>query len=198
MGFLHMIFFSSGIEGPIFPKKMYFGYTNRSGVVQTFYPKDMELLLSKRRFLVKSFYMSENYIIRSVEITSGQANAGVSFFRYEEPIPSTLTILYDQVKLDILINNFDLKSLIDNINNELLSDNFNYDNIVESAILNSKKLNDEALQKSLYWFVNVYREKIFRESYGMNIEELKKHSAMIAYKLYEMKEINDKGLVSKL
>ncbi|HEW91201.1 MAG TPA: hypothetical protein ENF81_01480 [Thermotogaceae bacterium] len=198
MRFLHMIFFSSGIEGPIFPKKMYFGYTNRSGIVQTFYPKDMELLLSKRRFLVKSFYMSENYIIRSVEITSGQANAGISFFRYEEPLPSTLTLLYDHTKLELLINNFDLKSLIDNINDELLSDGFDYESIIESAVLDDKKFNDEAIQKSLLWFVNVYKEKVFKESYGMNIDELKKHSAMIAYKLYEMKEINDKGLVSKL
>jgi len=193
-----MIFFASGIEGPIFPKKMYFGYTNRSGIVQTVYPKDMELLLAKRRFLVKSFYMSENYIIRSVEITSGQANAGISFFRYEEPIPSTLTLLYDHAKLEVLINNFDLKTLIDNINNELLSGDFNYETLVETSGLSGRKFNDEAIQKSLFWFINVYKEKIFRESYGMNIEELKKHSAMISYKLYEMKEINDKGLVSKL
>lgn len=193
-----MIFFSSGIEGPIFPKKMYFGYTNRSGIVQTVYPKDMELLLAKRRFLVKSFYMSENYIIRSVEITSGQTNAGISFFRYEEPIPSTLALLYDHAKLEVLINSFELKTLIDNINSTLLFGNFDYEALIEASGLGGKKLNDEIIRNSLFWFINVYREKIFKESYGMNIGELKKHSAMISYKLYEMKEINDKGLVSKL
>jgi len=51
---------------------------------------------------------------------------------------------------------------------------------------------------SVNWFVRTYIDRIYTESFRMNIYDLSEKAPMISYKIYEMKELGDRGILSKL
>ena len=202
MNFTHMIFFSDFKETPIFPVEMYFKHTSRIGIVKTKYVEDMRFLFSKKKFKVKSFLNDNNYIVRDVEITTGSVESKTAFFKYNEPLPMSVVYLYDRKKLDVIMKYIMIDGLIEEINMSLeegevvdVLEVFDFDQTFGDEE-NRDEL--EEFVMSVNWFVRVYIDKIFTDSFKMNIYDLSEKAPMISYKIYEMKELGDRGILSKL
>jgi len=208
--FIHMIFFNDFKETPLFPVEMYFKHTSRIGVIKTRYIDDMKYLFSKKRFRVKSFLIDQdhmlledsNYIIRDVEITTGSVESRTAFFKYDEPLPMSIVYLYDRKKLDVIMKYILIDGLIEEINISLeegepvdVLEGFDFDYAFGDV---ENKGEIEEFIMSVNWFVRTYIDRIYTESFRMNIYDLSEKAPMISYKIYEMKELGDRGILSKL
>jgi len=202
MSIRHMIFMDESCWF-FSPDKMYFGYIVRTGKLKCLNRGDFEFITKKKSFFVKSIKGRSSSIIRQININSFDPKNKVAFFQYDEPIPYEIIQIYKHRIITLISKYVEIRKIIMDLNSLLYvqKEAFNDEYLTWlDEISNGHQFGDELtehpkLRTFINLFSNGYYTTLFGRAYNHDIENLIHDSERIIFKLYEMKYLNDIGMV---
>jgi len=184
------------------PLEMYFGYIIRTGKCVLENRGDFEFLTKRKHMFVFSFISSDEKIEREITINSYDPKNMTAYFQYEESIPYEITQIYKHKIITHISKFLPISAVISALNSLITLDkelfNKEYLDWLHSIVTNANNKNDEEkskLRSFINIFSNSYITTLFAHGYHYDHEKIKDDENKIVYKLYEMKYLNDIGMV---
>lgn len=196
-----------------FPQEIYYGYIVRRGKMKIKNERDFKYISKVRTLYSRSYTEEGDSLLRKLRVTSMDNGNNVLFFQYEEPIPYEVVNVYRHKIISGIENVISVTDLIMQLNGFLkkASEEFSYeymkwlDEIFDADEIEDDDLMEDNTQKNetqlrgyLNLFSNSYITDIFGKVYDKNISLLLGDQSKIIYKIYEMKYLNDKDMVSRI
>src|SRR6056297_2086681 len=184
------------------PVEMYFGYIIRTGKCIIENRGDFEFLTKRKNLYVLSYISSDEKMEREITINSYDPKNIVAYFQYEEPIPYEITQIYKHKIISHILKYCSLTMIIKQLNNliTLEKEFFNNEYLEWLSNVVRQKSNITGEEKSklrtlINIFSNSYITTLYAQGYHYDQVQIKTDEDKIIYKIYEMKYLNDIGMV---
>lgn len=184
------------------PLEMYFGYIIRTGKCSIENRGDFEFLTKRKNLYVLSFLSSDEKIEREITINSYDPKNLIAFFQYEEAIPYEITQIYKHKVISHILKYCSISTIIKELNNLITLDKefFNQEYLEWLNAIVKGKININSDEKSklrtlINIFSNSYITTLYAQGYHYDQDQIKRDEDKIIYKIYEMKYLNDIGMV---
>jgi len=184
------------------PLEMYFGYIIRTGKCMIENRGDFEFLTKRKNLYVLSFLSSNEKIEREITINSYDPKNMIAFFQYEETIPYEITQIYKHKIITHILKYCSISKIIKQLNNliTLEKEFFNqaYLEWLNGIVKGKEKINSDEkskLRTLINIFSNSYITTLYAQGYHYDQVQIKTDEDKIIYKIYEMKYLNDIGMV---
>jgi hypothetical protein len=183
------------------PKEMFFGYVIRTGKFTIDNRNEFDVLRSAKKLTVCSYFNSCS-IVRTIEKNSFDPKNKVVYFSYDEDLPYEIIQIYKHRMMTTICKYCDLQSVIYDLIRlvSIEKENFNDEyvewmhNTVEKVSYISESERGK-LKTFLNLFSNSYITSFVSLSYKHDYIKMYHDREKIVYKLYEMKYLNDIGMV---
>ena len=184
------------------PLEMYFGYIIRTGKCNIENRGDFEFLTKRKQLYVLSFLSSDEKIEREITINSYDPKNMIAYFQYEEAIPYEITQIYKHKIISLIVKYCSIATIIQQLNNLITLEkeffNNEYLEWLNDIVRQKDKISGDEkskLRTLINIFSNSYITTLFAQGYHYDQEQIKKDEEKIIYKIYEMKYLNDIGMV---
>ena len=184
------------------PLEMYFGYIIRTGKCLIENRGDFEFLTKRKKLCVLSLLSTDEKLEREITINSYDPKNMVAYFQYEETIPYEITQIYKHKIISHILKYCSLTMIIKQLNNliTLEKEFFNNEYLEWLSNVVRQKSNITGEEKSklrtlINIFSNSYITTLYAQGYHRDQEQIKNDEDKIIYKIYEMKYLNDIGMV---
>ena len=184
------------------PMEMYFGYIIRTGKCMIENRGDFEFLTKRKNLYVLSFLSSDEKLEREITINSYDPKNMVAYFQYEESIPYEITQIFKYKMISYILKYCSLSTIIKELNNLITLEkeffNNEYLDWLNNVVKQTTNITSEeksTLRTMINLFSNSYIMTLFAQGYHYDQEKIKKDQDKIVYKIYEMKYLNDIGMV---
>jgi len=208
MRILHFVYMNGDLLHFFQPEEIVFGYTVGAGRMRVRFVSDFSLVAKENQLFCKSFFSDQIWMHRKLEVNTADFRHRYVFFQYQEPIPYEVVNLYKHKIISALIQHIPLDRIIDGLNHLLNADKslFNemyldwIDQITQGICFSEDHQEEESTRIRSYinLFANHYITELFGRVYARNLSLLKDHLPLLSYKMYEMKDMHDRGMVSIL
>ncbi len=184
------------------PLEMYFGYIIRTGKCIIENRGDFEFLTKRKQLYVLSFISTNEKIEREITINSYDPKNMIAYFQYEEAIPYEITQIYKHKVISHIFKYCSLSTIIKQLNNLITLEkeffNNEYLEWLDGVVRYKNEMNSDEkskLRTLINIFSNSYITILYAQGYHYNQEQIKQDEDKIIYKIYEMKYLNDIGMV---
>ena len=184
------------------PMEMYFGYIIRTGKCIVENRGDFEFLTKRKQLYVLSFMPSNEKVERKITINSYDPKNMIAYFQYEETIPYEIIQIYKHKIVTQILKYCSLSTIIKQLNNLITLEkeffNNEYLEWLNEIVKGKDKMNSDEkakLRTLINIFSNSYITTLYAQGYHYNHEQIQKDEEKIIYKIYEMKYLNDIGMV---
>ncbi|MDN5360443.1 MAG: hypothetical protein PWQ84_1506 [Thermotogaceae bacterium] len=184
------------------PSEMYFGYIIRTGKCIIENRGDFEFLTKRKQLSVLSFLPTNEKIEREITINSYDPKNMIAYFQYKEAIPYEITQIYKHKIISNIFKYCSLSTIIKQLNNLITLEkeffNNEYLEWLDGVVRYKNKMNSDEkskLRTLINIFSNSYITTLYAHGYHYDQAQIKRDEEKIIYKLYEMKYLNDIGMV---
>ena len=126
----------------------------------------------------------------------------IAYFQYEEAIPYEITQIYKHKIISLIVKYCSIATIIKQLNNLITLEkeffNNEYLEWLNDIVRQKDKISGDEkskLRTLINIFSNSYITTLFAQGYHYDQEQIKKDEEKIIYKIYEMKYLNDIGMV---
>lgn len=208
MKILHFLYTEENSLCVFRPEEVVFGCVVRSGRMRLKHSADFCRISEISRLWCKSFISDHVCMVRQIEVNTADFRNRLVFFQYHEPIPYEVVNLYKHKIVSSLMHHFSMEAVIDGLNYLLEQDKSEFNGMYldwVEQIMGSFSLSDgnheeesTRIKSFLNLFANHYITNLYGRVYSRKMPILKNHAPMLVFKMYEMKDLHDRGLVSIL
>ena len=184
------------------PVEMYFGYIIRTGKCIIENRGDFEFLTKRKNLYVLSYISSDEKMEREITINSYDPKNRVAYFQYQETIPYEIIQIYKHKIISHIHKYCSISTIIKQLNGliTLEKESFNngYLEWLNSIVKGKKNITSDEkskLKTLINIFSNSYITTLYAQGYHYDQEQITEDQDKIIYKIYEMKYLNDIGMV---